>query len=234
MSSTIFLRNVFPAAVVLRAVLFIYGLWQDAFSPMKYTDIDYYVFTDAARFVAAGQSPYDRETYRYTPLLAWLLIPITWSDWMFSYGKVVFAVADIIAGWLMYKVLRTKGQFSDQKAAWLSCVWLLNPMVAAISTRGSSEGLLGVLMMLMLWAISQSRIKLAAVVLGAAVHFKIYPFIYAFSILWSLDGPITKGKIKPPTSWLQAALEFANPNRIWLTLLSFSTFMSLNLVMFSM
>ena len=39
------------AAVLLRLGLIIYSEWHDARSVVKYTDIDYRVFSDAARFV---------------------------------------------------------------------------------------------------------------------------------------------------------------------------------------
>lgn len=118
-------------SVLLRLILIIYGIYQDTHSPLKYTDVDYYVFTDAARFVHAGQSPYQRETYRYTPLLAWLLIP-TALPGFFSFGKLVFALGDIAAGWIMILVLRGRGMSHDRSLKYAS-IWLLNPMVLKAS-----------------------------------------------------------------------------------------------------
>jgi len=37
--------------VVTRLGLMLYGLWQDSVMAVKYTDVDYYVFTDAAKFM---------------------------------------------------------------------------------------------------------------------------------------------------------------------------------------
>jgi phosphatidylinositol glycan class M len=42
---------------------------------LKFTDVDYGVYTNGAELVWAGHSPFDRPGYRYTPLLAWLLTP---------------------------------------------------------------------------------------------------------------------------------------------------------------
>lgn len=228
---------VFVSAIALRVVLFFYGLWQDANSPMKYTDIDYYVFTDAARFTAQGHSPYDRETYRYTPLLAWMLLPTTWSSTWFSFGKVLFAVGDIVAGWLILLVLQESNKMSTERALKFASIWLLNPMVATISTRGSSEGLLGVMVIALLWAIMQKRIYVAGLLLGLSVHFKIYPFIYAPSIIWWLDDDhlgTRKPSSSSKTDFTSLVTNFLNGSRVKITLTSLLTFMLLNAIMYSM
>lgn len=225
----------FSIAAVLRLVLLVYGIWQDAHSALKYTDIDYLVFTDAARSVAQGQSPYDRATYRYTPLLAWMLLP-TAAPGLFSFGKVVFALADLLAGWLVWAVLREHRGMSVSRAGAFSALWLWNPMVATISTRGSSEGLLGVLTAGLLWAVERRKMTLAGVILGLGVHFKIYPFIYAPAILWWMDDEQLEKKPSKTGegSLVSPFLAFFSAERIRLALSSLATFLFLNIIMYSM
>jgi phosphatidylinositol glycan class M len=119
--------RIITLSIVLRLVLILYGIYHDAHSPLKYTDIDYFVFTDAARFVHTEQSPYRRETYRYTPLLAWLLLPNAWRGWE-AWGKVIFALGDVAAGWIMILILRGRGMNRERSLKY-SSIWLLNPMV---------------------------------------------------------------------------------------------------------
>ena len=79
-----------------------YGEYQDRISDVKYTDVDYYVFSDAATYVYKGQSPYKRHTYRYTPLAAYvclvnnLIHPIA--------GKVVFCIGDVLMTLILWKI----------------------------------------------------------------------------------------------------------------------------------
>ena len=58
------LQQPFATAAALRLVLLAYGAWQDAYLEVKYTDLDYSVFTDGAELVVAGRCPYERPTYR--------------------------------------------------------------------------------------------------------------------------------------------------------------------------
>ncbi|KAL7413130.1 PIG-M-domain-containing protein [Mrakia frigida] len=255
----------------IHLVLIAYGSYQDSISTVKYTDVDYNVFSDAARFVATGEggaseglwggswigSPYSRSTYRYTPLLSILLLPNHLLHP--SFGKVLFSLCDILIGYLLYLLFprgprqeissSPAGQEEDPSSSaqtsalpappsttkprsavhsssssttpttpascpqssptlWISLLWLLNPFPLNISTRGSSESLLGALILSSLYLFSTPspsspprsksnstkprltssssltlREILASALLGLAVHVKIYPVVFAFAVL---------------------------------------------------
>ncbi|KAK6333001.1 GPI mannosyltransferase 1 [Orbilia javanica] len=212
---------------LLRLVFLLYGLYQDATSVFKYTDIDYLVFTDAARYVSNSSSPYLRATYRYTPLLSWLLLPTTFEPqfFWFSFGKLLFAAGDILAGYLIIQVLQIYG-FTATRAMKYASLWLLNPMVATISTRGSSEGLLGVIVVALLWSVEKRRVVLSGAILGFAVHFKIYPFIYAPSILLWMQPPNQPDLISKIKG-------FITKDRLVFSITALTTFMALNVGMYA-
>lgn len=170
---------VFTLAFLLRLFLLLYGHYQDTHSPLKYTDIDYFVFTDAARAVAHGGSPYARATYRYTPLLAWLLRPTT--RW-FDFGKALFALADLAAGALHRRIL-TRAGVAPRRALAFAALWLLNPMVAQISTRGSSEGLVVLGVLACVAAVLEGRCVLGGLLLGGVAHLKVYPALYGAAVV---------------------------------------------------
>ncbi|KAJ3895731.1 GPI mannosyltransferase 1 [Lentinula edodes] len=199
-------RNVLIFSVVIRVALILYSEWHDARSLVKYTDIDYRVFTDAAQFLlhpgpgdentARGHlghvfnfgDPYSRETYRYTPLLALIVSP---NDWLHaSFGKYLFAACDIINGILLYNLLISsvlpKAHNVAKYATLYSALHLLNPMVFSISTRGSSESVLSLFVLLTLYGALKNRWDLAAIMLGVSVHWKIYPAIYGFACISAL------------------------------------------------
>ncbi|PQE32531.1 GPI mannosyltransferase 1 protein [Rutstroemia sp. NJR-2017a WRK4] len=228
-------------STLLRILLLLYGLYQDAHSPLKYTDIDYHVFTSASQYTSQGLSPYTRETYRYTPLLSFLLLPTTWSSspLFFHSGKLLFALCDIVAGWLLIVLLRSQGM-SSARAGKYASIWLLNPMVATISTRGSSEGILGVMTVGLVWAVVRGRWVLAGGVLGLATHFKIYPVVYGVSVLWWMDGERIRGgrgmekggKGKYADGVWGKLMRFMSWERVVFVASSLITFCGLNVVMY--
>ncbi|KAL8428543.1 hypothetical protein Efla_003314 [Eimeria flavescens] len=96
--------HLFLTAAVARVVLVFYGEWQDRNMTLKFTDIDYKVYTDAAEHVLRGGSPYDRHTYRYSPLVAYLCVP---NLLLFpSFGKFVFCFVDLLIALLIEQGLR--------------------------------------------------------------------------------------------------------------------------------
>ncbi|KAI5479926.1 phosphatidylinositol glycan, class M, glycosyltransferase family 50 protein [Pseudohyphozyma bogoriensis] len=209
-------RLSFPVALslaaLLRLVLILWSFYQDAHSPVKYTDIDHSVFTDAARCLLDPSSPsctpasgplaasvervlgravgdpYARDTYRYTPLLALVVSPNIFLHPAFA--KTLFSVSDLLVGLILHSLLRSDTTLSAQSATnYVASIWLLNPLIANISTRGSSESVLGVLVVSVLWFAKKGRWGATAVVFGLAVHFKVFPFAgVSFGSFMVLNG----------------------------------------------
>ena len=81
-------------SLIIRLVLIIYGEIQDKISEVPYTDIDYKVVNDGSLHIYNGKSPFNRITYRYTPLLAIFLLPNIYIHRCF--GKILFALFDLM------------------------------------------------------------------------------------------------------------------------------------------
>lgn len=119
----------------------------------KLTSISFSLLNPIFRFFAGLGNPYKRDTYRYTPLLAVLLTPGEFldPDWGSAFfGKIVFILADIIVALLIWDIMDLRRTIKDGSRGndWYAGVfWLVNPFTAQISTRGSSESILGVLVL---------------------------------------------------------------------------------------
>jgi phosphatidylinositol glycan class M len=159
--------------------------------------VDYIVFTDAARFLVNGESPYERATYRYTPLLALLLTPNILLNPV--WGKILFACADLLAAFLISRLIAPLG-FTRKKlgslpvsAKTLVCIWLFNPIVINVSTRGNAEALISVAVLSTLYFLQQQRIVLAGFLFGLSVHLKLYPIIYSLALVISIraENPVS-------------------------------------------
>lgn len=174
---------------VVRLILISYGSVQDLNFKVKYTDIDYVVFSDAAKHVLNGTSPYSRATYRYTPLLAFMMTPNIFIH--SSFGKFFFAMCDLIIGWLITKINSTninasamvKDAVTKESSLLATNLWLFNPLSLTISTRGNAESFQAVLVLATLLCVISKQHFLGGLLFGLAVHFKIYPIIYSLPIL---------------------------------------------------
>lgn len=204
-----FAKYLLSSALVLRLGLFTFSLWQDATrwpdGQLRFTDVDYDVFTDAAKAMTTGVNIYEaRPTYRYSPLIALFLWPGHFVSTTFrlsapfravayAFGKVVFISADIFCALLQRHIILTENatqSISTHTISWLvGAFWLFNPVTTTVSVRGNAESILGVCVLACLWCLLQNRVVLAGLLFGLCIHIKLYPVIYAPVIYLQLNEP---------------------------------------------
>lgn len=218
------LKSVFLAALLLRGVLLVYGEWQDNNFALKFTDVDYQVLSDAGVHVLNGESPFLRPTYRYSPLLAFLLTLNHQA--FFSFGKVLFVVCDLFVGFLIHLILSARG-VRRNKTTFSVAIWLLNPLTATVSSRGNAESILALLVLLTLYFLICRRVYTAAVFFGLAVHLKIFPIIYSLPFYLFINDSYTanvESLDASPPKQNNLLRRFFTPQRLKFAIVSSLTF----------
>ncbi|CAA9990148.1 GPI mannosyltransferase I, putative [Plasmodium knowlesi strain H] len=236
--------------IIVRVIIYYYSLWHDNNFDVKFTDVDYYVYSDAAKYILRNESPYKRYTYRYTPLLAYLMVPNFLFH--FSFGKILFSSFDFLIAIVLIRILRIKYPSCKNYIFYVS-MWILNPMVIIISIRGNADCIPCLFVFLTLLCIYQKKIYLAAIFYGLAVNFKIYPIIYALPLMLYLNkNYLAKDSffqgdkqqedlcVNPISRTLRSIAQFStgliklNRDQLVFSLCSFSTFMLLNGIFYRM
>lgn len=173
-------RHHLLVSVALRLAILVYGEFHDQHSEVPFTDVDYKVVTDGSRHVIEDGSPFQRHTYRYTPLLAYFLVPNILVHR--SFGKILFCLFDLLIGILIRKIISDEFQQTfrenainiqkrmqrfervvvtlpskyEQIATWSSLVWLYNPMSMVIATRGNGDAITSFFVLLTMYAIQKA------------------------------------------------------------------------------
>lgn len=191
----------------------------------KYTDTDYDVFSDAAQHVANGSSPYARHTYRYTPLAAYICLVNVWVHPLA--GKVVFCICDMIMGVIYWKFVDSQLETAYSKTCdryIFNAFYLFNPLIIAMSTRGSNDNIISMLVFIAIYLLLKRQYALAGFIYGLSVHFKIYPIIYSFVFYFFIDldrAMVAAGK---PYQAIVSQHGFFSRNRLVFTAVSAGTF----------
>ncbi len=128
--------------LVLRIVpIIILSFYENIYDQqMSLTDIDYKVYSDATLYA----SPYDRHTYRYSPLLSYLMIfNYTVHE---SIGKIIFALFDVVAVIFLWLIISRHNNQNFKKtslanADLIAKLYCYNPLFIYLTVRGSCESI---------------------------------------------------------------------------------------------
>uniref|UniRef100_A0A8D8XE70 GPI alpha-1,4-mannosyltransferase I, catalytic subunit n=1 Tax=Cacopsylla melanoneura TaxID=428564 RepID=A0A8D8XE70_9HEMI len=174
-------RKHLALALFIRLALVAVGELVDRYSHVAYTDVDYHVFSDAARYVQKGYSPYHRDTYRYSPLIAYFCLPNLYIHPVF--GKILFSLVDIGTSVIVYKIAALYSTPKLATASSLLCLY--NPVSLIISSRGNADSMTCLLVLLTLYYRLYNRSLLTGALLGLSIHCRMYPLIFSLPLFLS-------------------------------------------------
>lgn len=164
--------------IVIRLIMLYVGEVIDEMDeiPIMYTDIDYAVFSDAGALLWEGRSPYERESFRYSPLLAAVTIP---NIWIPSFAKHVFVLFDVTIIYLIHRILHLQhpNMRKSDGYGWIIFLWAINPFSANIASRGSADSISNACILLVINFVLSRQPLMAGLVFGFLVHFRVYPIV---------------------------------------------------------
>ncbi|WWC60999.1 uncharacterized protein I303_103576 [Kwoniella dejecticola CBS 10117] len=188
-------------SAIIQVALLIYAQHVDThperYGGLRYTDVDWRVVLDGTRLIFCSNEgegnlprgwstsllgfkigdPYERSTFRYTPLLPLLVSPSLLHPLI---GRLILVGTSLIIPALLLRL-----PVGIRPGFWTThLIWTLNPFVLNINTRGSPESIICLLVILTLYNLRRGREVYAAIWLGISISWKIYPIIYVAAI-WS-------------------------------------------------
>ncbi|KAL9913262.1 GPI mannosyltransferase 1 [Glossina fuscipes] len=201
-------------STIIRLLLIVYGEIHDSYSEVPYTDIDYKVVVDGARGILNDGSPFNRHTFRYSPIYAFMQIPSVLLHP--AVGKIIYSGFDIWVAVLIYKLVKDELRFQYSRlkktdclqsvnikcpeivAKVSACFWLYNPLTAVISTRGNGDSFSSFIVILTLYMImkafkvNEQRLSLllifyAGILHGLAIHLRLYPLFFSLAYYLALS-----------------------------------------------
>lgn len=210
--------------LAIRLTMIWIGTTIDQYSRLHYTDIDYSIYTNAAKTIQLSTlfhdifiinvdnssiensiqknimtttttihkdtnkifvesinkygNPYSIPTYRYSPFLAFLLIP---NYYFHSFGKIIFSIFDACIGYIITITLSSSSHIynlSDTYISNIAFIWAMNPITIIIATRGSCDSISNFLFLYSIYLLIINKILLSGLMHGILIHFRLVHIIY--------------------------------------------------------
>lgn len=175
------LEFVIAIAVCIRLFILVIGVILDNVSDhWKYTDIDYTIYSDGGSLLMENISPYERPTFRYPPIVAYMM---RINHLIHPHaGKIIFVVFDAMIIREIHLLRKVLPPTSSYFLSW-EWLWCFNPVSIYICTRGSIDSLSNYCLLACIRWLLEKKYFLSGIMLGFLIYFRIYPIIYSVSFL---------------------------------------------------